>query len=360
MTAVRPAAAGHEYPIRRWVFEDAVGRYDIDLGDSNVQPGRVRDLAAPPDLELGYGVDRGSDRLRGAVAGLYGASPDSVVITHGAQEALYLIYDVLLRPGDQVITFKPGWQQSWVVPELRGCRVDALDLGDDLRVDVEAVRRAATPRLRLVVVNTPCNPTGRVVPPHEIDALVRLVADAGAYLLLDEEYALDLASSRAGAQDRVLSVSSLSKVYGLPGLRVGWMCGPRAVVQACAERKHVTTVSNSVLCEALAVDVLARRDGYLDDYRRLTSAGSAALARWTDGHPDALRLVPPDGTPFAWIDLTTGEPSLDFCRRVLDAGVLLMPAETLGGRGAIRLCFARPPDVLAEGLRRIDGVLRAV
>lgn len=351
------AAADSGYPMRRWVFEDAVGRYDIDLGDSHVQCGTLQQLRVPHDIELGYGCDRGGRRLRGLIADLYGGRPDSVAVTHGSQEALYLLYNVLLGPGDQVITFRPGWQPSWVVPSQLGCRVDVINLGPDFIIGIEAVAEAAGPGLKLIVVNTPGNPTGRVIGEPELRAMADLAASTGAYLVLDEEYSLDLSRSAAARGGRIVSVSSLSKVYGFPGLRTGWMYGPADLVAACVERKHLTSISNSVLCEALACDALARREFYLDQYSRLTGSGLGQLREWAARNAHAVRLVPPEGTPFGWLWLTTGEPSLSFCRRVLQTGVLVMPGETLGARGGFRLCFAREPDELAEGLRRIETVL---
>ncbi|MEN3357029.1 MAG: hypothetical protein V7637_1011 [Mycobacteriales bacterium] len=349
-----------DYPMRRWVFEDSLGRYDIDLGDSHVQCGTLGQLTLPADLELGYGTDRGGTELRAMIGDLYGRPADDVVVTHGAQEALYLVYNTLLRPGDQVVTFRPGWQQSWDAPRSLGCQVDVLDLGRDLTIDPDAVAAVAAANLRLIVVNTPGNPTGRQVGPAQLRALLDLATRAGAHLLLDEEYALDLRRSAAAGParaDRVISVSSLSKVYGLPGLRLGWLCGPPGVAAGCAERKHLTTIANSVLCEALALDVLARRQSYLAEYRRLTDGGLGLVREWVARHAGAIELVPPENTPFGWLWLRTGEPALDFCRRVLDAGVLLMPAETVGATGGFRLSFAREPAVLAEGLARIDAVL---
>jgi aspartate/methionine/tyrosine aminotransferase len=363
--AVGPAAGSAAadradgYPMRRWVFEDSLGRYDIDLGDSHVQCGRLRQLAIPADLELGYGVDRGGPALRGLIAGLYGLPTDRVVVAHGTQEASFLLYSTLLRPGDQVITFRPGWQQSWVVPGLLGCRVDVLDLGPELAIDPAAVAAVAGPDLRLVVVASPNNPTGRRAGERELAALLDLVRRTDGYLLLDEEYALDLSASVAARSDRAVSVSSLSKVYGLPGLRVGWLCAPAGIAAACAEHKHLTSIANSVLCEALALDVLAHRDRYLHEYRRLVDGGLRLLQEWAARNADAVALVPPEGTPFGWLRLRTGEPALSFCRRVLDAGVLLMPAETVGARDGFRLSFAREPAVLADGLARIEAVLRA-
>jgi aspartate/methionine/tyrosine aminotransferase len=346
-----------DYPMRRWVFEEAAGRYDIDLGDSHVQCGTLRQLKVPADIELGYGSDRGSGHLRGLIADMYGGDADSAAVTHGSQEALYLLYRTLLRPGDQVITFRPGWQQSWVVPAQLGCRVDVIDLGPDFAINVDVVAEVIGPGLKLIVVNTPGNPTGRLIGERELRALADLAASTDAHLVLDEEYSLDLSRSAAVRGGRIISVSSLSKVYGFPGLRIGWIYGPADLVAACVERKHLTSISNSVLCEALACDVLSRRESYLDQYRRLTSSGLGKLREWAVHNTHAVRLAPPEGTPFGWLWLTTGEPSLSFCRRVLQTGVLVMPAETFGTHGGFRLCFARKPDELAEGLRRIGAVI---
>ncbi|MER0478958.1 aminotransferase class I/II-fold pyridoxal phosphate-dependent enzyme [Streptomyces sp. Edi2] len=353
-TANRSAA----YPMRRWVFEDAAGRFDIDLGDSNVQCGTLAGLKVHDGLVLDYGHDRGTERLREMVARLYSGELNSTLITHGAQEALYLVYSALLRPGDQVITFSPGWQQHAEAPSSLGADVDVIGLRPDLTVDVEAAAAIAGPKLRLIVASTPCNPTGQRINAADLDALVSLAQRHDGYLLLDEEYSVDLSTSLATRSDRVLSVSSLSKVYGLPGLRIGWLFGTPDLVSACIERKHLTTISNSVLCESLAVEVLQQRAQYIEEYRRLTSGGLALLREWADRHSDAIQLVPPHGTPFAWIQLMTGEPPMAFAQRALDLGVMVMPGETVGSGNGFRLCFAREPQSLTEGLRRIESVLR--
>lgn len=151
------AAAGTagEYPMQRWVFEDAAGRFDIDLGDSNMLPGRLDELTVDPGLELDYGHDRGIGALRDRVAGLYDGDPASVLITQGAQQALYLVYATLLAPGAQVIVFRPGWQQSWDITADLGCQVDCAPYREDLTFDVEAAAALAGPGLRLIVANSP-------------------------------------------------------------------------------------------------------------------------------------------------------------------------------------------------------------
>lgn len=355
--AARPAV--QDYPMRRWVFEDSLGRFDIDLGDSHVQCGTLSGLTLPADIELNYGVDRGSPELVRLIAGRYDGAAERVVVTHGSQEALYLLYCTLLRPGDRVVAFRPGWQQAWDAPRRLGCETLVLDLAEDFSVDLDALAQVAAGGLRLITVNSPSNPTGRRLRGDELAAILDVAERADAYVLLDEEYVIDLSASPAIRHERLVSVSSLSKIAGFPGLRVGWMYGPPELVAACAEYKHLTSISNSVLCESLAVDVLAHWDRYVAQYRRLTDGGLRLLREFAARHPAETRLVPPEDTPFAWLHLTTGEPSLAFARRVLETGVLVMPAETLGAAGGIRLSFAREPEVLARGLSRIDAVLAA-
>ena len=313
----------------------------------------------PADLELSYGVDRGIPALAQLIAWRYGSSSDRVVVTHGAQEALYLLYCTLLRPSDRVVAFRPGWQQAWEAPQRLGCEQVLLDLAPDFSIDLAGLAAATERGVRLITLNSPSNPTGRRLRPAELRAIVALAERADAYVVLDEEYVVDLSTSPAVRDGRLVSVSSLSKIAGFPGLRVGWMYGPPGIVAACAQYKHLTSISNSILCETLAADVLARWDAYAQTYHTLTEGGLRQLEEFAARHPGELRLVPPEGTPFAWLALTTGESSLSFARRVLDQGVLVMPGETLGAANGIRVSFAREPGLLARGLARIDAVLAA-
>lgn len=359
MTVVSATHSASDYPMNKWIFEDTPGRFDVDLSHSYVQGRRLSDLTVPHDLELDYGSDRGTEPLRREIAQLYQGSADSVLVTHGGQEALALLYSVLLKPGDQVITFRPGWRQSWDTPSLMGCQVDALPLSGDFEIDVDAIASVVTSRLRVIVVNSPCNPTGRRAKPATIRRLVEILERHDGYLVLDQNYESDLTPPVPEGSDRIISVSGLSKVFGFPGLRIGWMYGPQALVEACADRKHLTSVSNSVLCEALACEVLRKSEHYLNDFRTQVSAGLEILHTWAAGHSDLLRLTPPEDTPFGWVQLPDGADSLAFCRRALERGVLLMPAETLGGVSGFRVGVAIPTAELWEGLNRLGDMIRA-
>jgi diaminopimelate epimerase len=358
-TRPQPGAdpSGEPYPMRRWVFEDSAGRYDIDLGDSHVQCRRVGEFHWPAELELNYGHDRGSPALRRLIAQRYRGDAERVVVTHGAQEALYLLYCTLLRPGDRVLAFQPGWQQAWQAPAQLGAEVVQLELVGDFGLDLPRIAAATEAGVRLITLSTPGNPTGRRLREPELVALLELLRRHDGYLLLDEEYSLELDRSPAVRNDRVVSVSSLSKIAGLPGLRLGWLYGAPAIARAVAEYKHLTTISTSVLSESLAVQVLSNWDRYQHDYHALTGPGLRLLEEFCDRHADLLRLTPPEGTPFAWVQLAAGLSSMAIARAVLDAGVLIMPGEVLGRPGGLRICFARDTDSLTEGLARLDRVL---
>src|SRR5713101_6247790 len=174
--------------MRQWVFEEALGRYEIDLGDSHVDCHAADEVDLGHPLRLEYGVDRGSHELRDLIADLYGRSRNEVVVTHGSQEALYLLYRTLLHPGDEAVAFAPGWPPSWEVPALCGSTVRLLTYGESLQLDVATVRGAISARTRVITLNTPGNPTGKRIDPETLQAIVDLASDAGIHVVADEEY----------------------------------------------------------------------------------------------------------------------------------------------------------------------------
>ncbi|MFI6444917.1 pyridoxal phosphate-dependent aminotransferase [Kitasatospora sp. NPDC050543] len=354
------------YSIQKWLFESANGRYDIDLAASGVQFLHTGDVRIADEWPLNYSLDRGLPELREAVARLYGGAvrPDSgVLIAHGAQEALYLCYRTLLSPGDHVIATVPGWQQSWAVPRHIGCDVSLLAWTPGEAFDPRRLAELIRPDTRLIVLNSPGNPSGCLIRPEEWARITELAAANGSWILSDEEFALDLDGSVINGYDRAISVSGLSKTYGLPGLRLGWAAGasPEAVelLELMVNYKRYTTMCNSPLSERIAVDVLAERERHLARYRELLAAGRTLLDGFAAEHADAISLVAPEGTPFAWLRLPGRTDSTALAERLLaEHRVLVMPAEVFGAEHGVRLTYARPQDVLAEGLARFGQLLR--
>ena len=347
------------YTIQAWLFDEAAGRFDIDLGESGIQYHHLNDLRAAGNIDLNYSIDAGKDASRQAVAKMYQQPTDRVVITHGSQEALYLCYRSVLRTGDHVITFAPGWQQSWEVPRAIGCEVSILPL--DLRhdrplIDIETVQAAIMPQTRMLVINTPNNPTGRTLAPEHIQALVTLCESKGILLLCDEEYLTDPTRSIVHLSEQAACVNSLSKTYGLPGLRFGWFVGPAAVAKAMINYKRYVTVSNSSLCEHLALQALAEQTRYVQAYDEAVYTGREQLLAWLQLHP-RLDLVNFHDTPFAYVR-TPFTDTLGFCRRLLERSrVLVMPGEVFQGEAALRISIARPRSILQAGLQHLSAVL---
>ncbi|MET9773218.1 pyridoxal phosphate-dependent aminotransferase [Streptomyces sp. NPDC006367] len=359
-----PAGRIATYTIQEWLFSRAQGRFDLDLAESGVQFQHVRDLPLDGDWELDYSLDRGTPELRARVAAVYGSTGypagdgRDVMITHGAQEALYLLYRSLLSPGDHVVATAPGWQQAWEVPAHMGCEVTVLDQRPGTPFDVDALTRAVSPRTRLLILNSPGNPSGRSLSEAEWEGVLRVAGEHGLWVVNDEEYLLDFSASVVHRYARSVSVSGLSKVYGLPALRIGWATGPAELIERMVNYKRYTTVSNSLAWERAAALVLADRERHLARYHGLVGPGLVRLREFAAAHEGLVELVEPATTPFAWLHLDPSVESAEFAERLLERQrMLVMPAEVFGARHGLRISFARPHEVLEEGLKRLSAEL---
>ncbi|MFH8570112.1 pyridoxal phosphate-dependent aminotransferase [Streptomyces sp. NPDC017993] len=352
------------YTIQDWLFDRAQGRFDLDLAESGVQFQLLGDLPLESDWELDYSLDRGTPQLRAQIAALYEgteateADRRDVIVTHGAQEALYLLYRSALEAGDHVVTTAPGWQQAWEVPAHIGCDVTVLPWRPGDPFDVEALARVVRPDTRMLILNSPGNPSGCVLSPADWDAVLDIARAHDLWVVNDEEYLLDFDASVVRRYPRSVSVSGLSKVYGMPALRIGWAKGPTDVIEAMVNYKRYTTVSNSLVWERVATRVLADRERHLERYRSLVTPGQRRLVQFAEEHAANVDLVHPDGTPFAWLHFTAGISSQQFAEELLaDQRMLVMPAEVFGAEQGLRISYARPADVLEEGLRRLSAQL---
>jgi len=349
------------YTIQQWLFEEAQGAFDVDLGESGIQYHHLRDLQLDPEFDLNYSQDRGNEKLRALIGRMYGTGPDNVIITHGSQEALYLFYASHLGPGDHVITLTPGWQQSWEVPSHLGAEVTKIALAPESQyaIDWNMVAENLRNNTRFLVLCYPNNPLGVTLSARDWQQLEKLHRDSGVPIIIDEEYLTDY---QASVFSRILgsySVSSLSKVYGFPGLRLGWLVGDEQAVNRMVNLKRYTTVCNSSICEYFALQVLSNRAHYIERFNGLCDEGLRMLRGWLQGQ-DRLSLIEPQGTPFAYLKYHGSGTSAEFCRRLLrQKGVLLMPAEVFEDRQAVRLTFGRYPDILQTGLDRIAQLLTA-
>ncbi|MEV6205566.1 aminotransferase class I/II-fold pyridoxal phosphate-dependent enzyme [Kitasatospora sp. NPDC051914] len=295
-----------------------------------------QDRAAFENLPLGYTRTYGDPALREAIAGMYErADAGDVICFAGAEEALYLAMNVLLGAGDHAVVVTPNYQAAETVP-LALCEVTgvALDPDRDWALDLDAIRAAIRPNTRVVSVNFPNNPTGKVIGAADFTELVRLCDERGIHLFSDEVYrGLERDPARtlpqaADLSERALSLNVTSKSLGLPGLRIGWItCRDRALLSRLERAKHYTTICNSAPSEVLARIAIKARTAILGRNRGIIAANLPLFDAFFAEHPDLFEWQAPDGGCVAYPRYLGPEGVEEFCTRLVEeAGVLLLPA----------------------------------
>ncbi|MFC8453665.1 aminotransferase class I/II-fold pyridoxal phosphate-dependent enzyme [Kitasatospora sp. NPDC057223] len=324
----------------RWEF---TARHHLTASDAQTM--RMDELLALADeqdrhafenLSLGYTETFGDRGLREAIAAGYEqAGPDDVICFAGAEEALYLAMNVLLGPDDHAVVVTPNYQAAETVP-LALCEVTGVALrpGQDWALDLDEVAAAIRPDTRVVSVNFPNNPTGKVIGAADFTALARLCDERGIHLFSDEVYrGLERDPARtlpqaADLSERALSLNVTSKSLGLPGLRIGWItCRDRGLRSRLERAKHYTTICNAAPSEVLARIALKARDTILTRNRALISANLPAFDAFFAEFADHFEWRAPDGGCVAYPRYLGPGGVEEFCTRlVAEAGVLLLPA----------------------------------
>lgn len=324
----------------RWEF---TARHHLTASDAQSMTLReLLDLADPADAEafdqlwLGYTETFGAPALRDQIAGTYEAiAADRILCFAGAEEGIYIASHVLLEPDDHAIVVTPNYQAAETVP-LSICAVTGVPLDPDTGWDLDLDRLAAAirPNTRLVSINFPHNPTGRIIARATLDGLIDLCRRHGIWLFSDEVYrALGPYPERqlpqvADLYERGLSLNVMSKAYGLPGLRIGWIaCQDRDLLVRMERMKHYLSICNSAPSEVLARIALKARDRILARNNALVRDNVAMLDAFFADYPALFEWRVPDGGCVGY-PRYLGEGTVDdFCTDLVErSGVLLLPA----------------------------------
>jgi len=310
----------------------------------------------------------GGPGLRDALGARFaGGHAERVMATHGSSEAIYLILRTLLSPGDEVVALAPIYPQFRGIAEAMGCRVLAWPLAfeDGWRADLDLAEELIGPRTRLVVVNFPHNPTGTTITPAEQDRLLAVVERAGAYLVWDAAFAEITYGAPAlpdpvERYERALTLGTLSKCYGLPGLRVGWCLGAPPLLDELVTTRDYLTLALSPLVELIAQRAVEHGDALLAPRRRQAEANRRFLAEWVEAQAGRVEWVPPRGGVSSFVRFPGVGDVESFCHRLVrDAGVLLVPGDCFGEPSFARLGFGCAPHTLRRGLEALSQVLAA-
>ena len=350
---------------------------DYDMSESGVRPLTLRELAGMGfdlesflDVPLGYSQSNGTIELRERIAALYpGATADHVEVTNGTSEANYIIALSQLRPGDVVAMQVPNYMQMPGVARSLGADVRSFRLrtDQDCEPDWEEFERAVTPATRLLYLSNPNNPTGSILAD---DAMARIVArceHTGTWLLSDEVYLgaeIDRPRTRSfwGMGERVIVTSGLSKAYGIPGVRIGWLVAPPRVAAECWTQHDYITIGPNKMSDRVArvaVDAANRERCYARTGAILRH--NLPIAReWVASFGGRLTWTEPKAGAIGLMKYGADTPSLAIAERVrVNQSTLIVPGTHVGVEGHVRIWLGGTEEFLREGLRRIGAELRA-
>ncbi len=355
-------------------FEQKV---EYNLSESGVHPVLLRDLLEyhPQGMEqllecdLNYPHVNGVPELRRNIASLYhGAGPDNVLVTVGAIEANYISTRTLLAPGDEIVIMLPNYMQIWGIAKNHGFRIKTFHLQEDKgwSPDLGQLEDVVSADTRLIAVCNPNNPTGYVLSEAEMDRIVAVAEQVGAWILADEVYRgaereTDTESpSFFGRYDKVLAVGSMSKAYGMPGLRIGWVAGPVETIDEIWARHEYTTITATMLSNKLAALALSPqvRPHILERTRRYIRQGFPILEQWMQGHGNTFSLTPPKAAAIAFVRYHLDINSIELWDRLRrEKSVLIVPGDHFSMDHFVRISFGLPHNYLTAALDRIHELL---
>ena len=318
--------------------------------------------------------------LRQSIAALHPAPRRSHPGDQRRLEANYITTWNLLEPGDEVVMMVPNYMQTWGLTRSFGATIVEWPLVNDEKrrshaeaapgaggwsVDTDALDRLVTPRTKLIIICNPNNPTGARFGAADLDRIASIAARHNSWILSDEIYCGAERDGREtpsmwGRSDRAIVTSGLSKAYGLPGLRIGWVLGPPALMASLWSYHDYTTISPGALSDALARRALApaRRADILARTRGILNQNYPIIAQWLDAHADLFTYAPPDAGAIVYVRYNHPMNSTDLVNRLRrDKSVLIVPGDHFGMDGFLRIGFGDEPEYLRIGLDRLAGLI---
>jgi aspartate aminotransferase len=362
--------------------------YDFSLGEPDFNTPAHICAAADVAIKSGqthYTPTSGLPDVRKAVADWYGryhgykVSPDQVLLSNGAKHSIHNALAATVGPGDEVIIPTPYWVSYSDLVEMTGARPLLVQTSPEtsFKMKPEQLRQAISPRSRLLMINSPCNPTGVVYSRSELEKIADVVLDSPIAVLSDEIYEqltfgdakpTCFAMLRPGLAERTLTISGASKTYAMTGWRIGWTVGPKPVIDAMSNIQSQETSCSSSVSQAALLAALTGPQECVAQMRAEFGKRCELVCRRLEAI-SGIRFLKPDGAFYAFFDVSAffnkpiaGGPfhdSVGFCQAALQiAHVAFVPGSAFGYEGYVRMSFASRADLLEAGLDRLDQWLR--
>jgi len=352
-------------------------RVEYNLSESGVHPLRVSELLGGDHVEflnhsLGYVQTNGTEELRKKIAAIYpGADAENVLVTNGSSEANFVTMWSFLERGAEIVVMLPNYMQIWGLAKTFQAKVKPFRLREvkgEWKPDMAALRRAVGRKTKLIAVCNPNNPTGAVMREETVVEICDIAGKVGAWILSDEVYQgaeLDgvTAPTFWGRYKKVIVVNGLSKAYGLPGLRVGWIVTARDLTNKLWSYHDYTTICPTALSDYLARKALEpeMRAKILARTRQILQTNLPLVKDWVDRHQENFSFAPPKAGAIAYLKYNLKINSSQFADRLLrEKSTLIVPGDHFGMDGYLRIGYGSPRDYLTAGLNRIRELVEQI
>ena len=318
---------------------------------------------------LTYGDIEGLPAFCEGVCGLYRSlRAENIIPTHGAAGANHHVFYSLVNPGDRVVSIMPTYQQLYSIPESYGADLAVLPLRESEQYlpNLEELRKLVTPETKLICINNPNNPTGALMSTGLLQQIVEIAKSVNAYILCDEVYRHltqeDIwCESIVDLYEKGISVGSMSKVFSLAGLRLGWIAAhDQDVIKACYSHRDYNLISCGMIDERIAAVALENKETLLKRSRRIVRENLQILDAWVNSEPKLHYVKPRAGTT-ALVYYNIPIDSYEFCERMYrETGAFVTPGDCFEEPYSMRIGYASDTQVLKDGLAAISGFLKSL
>lgn len=366
------------FKVEKWMNEyEQYSKYD--LGNTTVQNLSLDELFELSNVDKtaflnnlcaqkqGYGNITGNPDLKNGISKLYETvTPDGIIPTIGGAGANHLVFYSLVEPSDSVVSIIPTYQQLYSIPESFGAEVKLLKLKkeNNFLPDIDELKSLVSSNTKLICINNPNNPTGALMPAKILEQIVQVAQSVNAFVLSDEVYrGLNLTEEKtlsvADIYEKGISVCSMSKIFSLAGLRLGWVASKnKKIIENCLSHREYNMISCSITDESLAALALKNADKIIARNKKIIKECLEILDNWVKNEPDFNYVKPMAGTT-ALLYYDFDMKSKELCDRLAkEAGVFLTPGFCFEEERCFRVGYCKSPQVLKQGLEKISEFVR--